>query len=34
MSIVEHIVKHLVRLRFEDIPKATVEKQKDLLIDT
>jgi len=34
MSIMENIVKHLVRLRFEDIPKPTVEKQKDLLIDT
>jgi 2-methylcitrate dehydratase PrpD len=34
MSIMENIVKHLVRLRFEDVPKPTVEKQKDLLIDT
>ncbi len=34
MPAVEEIVKHLVRATFENIPQETVEKQKDLLIDT
>jgi 2-methylcitrate dehydratase PrpD len=34
MAVLENIVEHLVKIRFEDIPKRTVEKQKDLLIDT
>ncbi len=34
MTVLENIAEHLVKIRFEDIPKRTVEKQKDLLIDT
>src|SRR5512139_3652273 len=34
MSAIESIVEHLVKVKFEDIPEATVEKQKDLLVDT
>ena len=34
MSAIETMIKHLVKTKFEDIPKATIEKQKDLLVDT
>jgi 2-methylcitrate dehydratase PrpD len=34
MAAIEEIVHHLVKTRFEDIPVETVERQKDLLIDT
>ena len=34
MPAIEDIVKHLARASFESIPQETVEKQKDLLIDT
>jgi 2-methylcitrate dehydratase PrpD len=34
MPVIDEIVKHLKETTFEDIPQETVEKQKDLLIDT
>ena len=34
MAIVEHIVRHIVQTKFEDIPCETVERQKDILLDT
>jgi len=34
MTVAEDIAKYLVETKFEDIPEQTVEKQKDLLIDT
>ena len=34
MSASEDISRKIVSIKFEDIPKNTVEKQKDLLIDT
>ena len=34
MTAIESMVKHLAKMKFEDIPEATVERQKDLLIDT
>ncbi len=34
MPVIDEIVKHLKKTTFEDIPQETVEKQKDLLIDT
>ena len=34
MSAIETIIKHLVKIKFEDIPEATIGKQKDLLVDT
>jgi 2-methylcitrate dehydratase PrpD len=34
MTAMEDIAKYLVETKFEDIPQKTVEKQKDLLIDT
>jgi 2-methylcitrate dehydratase PrpD len=34
MPLIDEVVKHLEKTTFEDIPQETVEKQKDLLIDT
>lgn len=34
MTALEDIVAYLAKTKFEDIPKQTVEKQKDLFIDT
>jgi 2-methylcitrate dehydratase PrpD len=34
MPLIDEVVKHLEKTAFEDIPQETVEKQKDLLIDT
>jgi 2-methylcitrate dehydratase PrpD len=34
MTVVEEIAKYLVGTKFQDIPEQTIEKQKDLLIDT
>jgi len=34
MPVIDEIVKHIKETTFEDIPQETVEKQKDLLIDT
>jgi 2-methylcitrate dehydratase PrpD len=34
MNSMTKIVKHLTNVKFEDIPKKTVEKQKEFIIDT
>jgi 2-methylcitrate dehydratase PrpD len=34
MPVIDGLVKHLSETTFEDIPEGTIEKQKDLLIDT
>jgi len=34
MGVEQELVRHLVECRFEDIPPATIEKQKTLFVDT
>jgi len=34
MTVIELVARYVAETRFEDIPEQTVEKQKDLLIDT
>lgn len=34
MGVEQQLVRHLVECRFEDIPPATIEKQKALFVDT
>lgn len=34
MSVIEAVAERLMRVKFEDLPVATIERQKDLIIDT